>query len=139
MNFKTHAPARREGGDSATKHSQRRRVATAFDYDSPKVHAARMNLPLYVHFTHRAAYFIFPAEQPPCWGNNYPENGLVKPPRRDTRALSPAGMFGGKVPLRLAAQINRPHAPLAPIRSTPAYFLCEWGVYELELKNTRPG
>jgi|AntAceMinimDraft_5_1070358.scaffolds.fasta_scaffold260343_1 hypothetical protein len=28
-------------------------------------------------------------------GNNYPENGLVKPPRRDTRALSPAGMFGG--------------------------------------------
>jgi hypothetical protein len=28
------------------------------------------------------------------------ENGLVKPPRRDTRALSPAGMFGGKAPLR---------------------------------------
>jgi len=26
-------------------------------------------------------------------GNNYPENGLLKPPRRDTRALSPAGMF----------------------------------------------
>jgi hypothetical protein len=35
-----------------------------------------------------------------------PENGLVKPPRarRNTRALSPAGMFGGKAPLRLAAQ-----------------------------------
>jgi hypothetical protein len=32
----------------------------------------------------------------PAGGNNYPENGLVKPPRRDTRALSPAGMFGGK-------------------------------------------
>jgi hypothetical protein len=31
--------------------------------------------------------------------NNYPESGLVKPPRRDTRALSPAGMFGGKAPL----------------------------------------
>jgi hypothetical protein len=31
-------------------------------------------------------------EPGPSWGNNYPENGLVKPPRRDTRALSPAGM-----------------------------------------------
>jgi len=37
----------------------------------------------------------------PAGGNNYPENSLVKPPRRDTRALSPAGMFGGKLPLRL--------------------------------------
>ena len=27
-------------------------------------------------------------------GNNYLENGLVKTPRRDTRALGPAGMFG---------------------------------------------
>jgi hypothetical protein len=36
----------------------------------------------------------------PSWGrNHYPENGLVNPPRRDTRALSPAGMFGGKAPL----------------------------------------
>ena len=39
----------------------------------------------------------------PSWGGNYPENGLVKPPRRDTRALSPAEIFGGKAPLRLAA------------------------------------
>jgi hypothetical protein len=38
----------------------------------------------------------------PAGENNYPENGLVKPPRRNTRALSPAGIFGGKVPLRLA-------------------------------------
>jgi hypothetical protein len=29
-------------------------------------------------------------------GNNYPKNGLVKAPRRDTRALSPAGMFKRK-------------------------------------------
>jgi hypothetical protein len=36
---------------------------------------------------------------PPERGN-YPENGLVKPPRRDTQALSPAFMFGGKAPLR---------------------------------------
>ena len=36
--------------------------------------------------------------------NNYPESGLVKLPRRDTRTLSPAGMFGGKASLRLAAQ-----------------------------------
>ena len=60
----------------------------------------------------------------PAGGNNYPENGLVKPPRRDTRALSPAGMFGGKVPLRFAAQKSRPHAPSVPMRSAPAYFLC---------------
>jgi hypothetical protein len=64
----------------------------------------------------------------PAGGNNYPENGLVKPPRRDTRALSPAGMFGGKAPLRLAAQKSRPHAPSVPMRSVPAYFLCKWGV-----------
>jgi hypothetical protein len=64
----------------------------------------------------------------PAEGNYDPENGLVKPPRRDTRAHSPAGMFGGKAPLRLAAQKSRPHAPLAPMRSTPAYFLCKWGV-----------
>ena len=38
----------------------------------------------------------------PAGGNNYPENGLVKPPRRNTQALSPAGIFGGKLPLRLA-------------------------------------
>jgi hypothetical protein len=37
-------------------------------------------------------------------GNNYPEKGLVKPPRRDSRSLNPAGMFGRKAPLRLAAQ-----------------------------------
>ena len=62
------------------------------------------------------------------WGrNNYPENGLVNPPRRDTRALSPAGMFGGKAPPRLAAQ-SRPHAHLGPMRCAAAYFLCKWGV-----------
>ena len=39
----------------------------------------------------------------PSWGrNNYPENGLVNPPRRDTRALGPAGMFGGNAPPRLS-------------------------------------
>ena len=47
----------------------------------------------------------------PAGGNNYPENGLVKPPRFDARALGPAGMFEGKAPLRLAAQKSRPHAP----------------------------
>jgi len=40
------------------------------------------------------------------WGEKYPENSLVKPPRRDTRVFSPAGMFEGKTPL-----ISRPHAP----------------------------
>jgi hypothetical protein len=64
----------------------------------------------------------------PAGGNNYPENGLVKPPRRDTRALSPAGVFGGKGPLRLAAQKSRLNAPSVPMRSAPAYFICKWGV-----------
>jgi hypothetical protein len=64
----------------------------------------------------------------PAGGNNYPEKGLVKPPRRDTLVLSPAGMFGGKAPLRLAAQKSRLHAPSVPMRSAPAYFLCNWGV-----------
>jgi len=27
-----------------------------------------------------------------------------------------------------AAQKSRLHAPLAPMRRTPAYFLCKWGV-----------
>jgi hypothetical protein len=67
-------------------------------------------------------------EPGPSWGENYLENGLVKPPRRDTPALSPAGVFGGKAPLRLAAQKIRPHAPKAPMRSLPTYFLCKWGV-----------
>jgi hypothetical protein len=64
----------------------------------------------------------------PVVGNSYPENGLVKPPKRDTRALSPAGMFGGKAPDRLAGQKRRLHAPSVPMRSAPAYFLCKWGV-----------
>jgi hypothetical protein len=65
----------------------------------------------------------------PSWGSNYPESGLEKPPRRDTRAVSKAGMFGGKAPLRLVAQESRPHAPLAPMRSAPAYFLSKCCVY----------
>jgi hypothetical protein len=47
----------------------------------------------------------------------------MKPLRRDTRAISPAGMFGGKAPLRLAAHKRRPYMLLAPMRSTPAFFL----------------
>ena len=46
---------------------------------------------------------------------------------RDTRALSPAGMFGRKAPLRLAAQKSRSHAPLAPMCSATVSFL-KWGV-----------
>jgi hypothetical protein len=61
----------------------------------------------------------------PGMGNNYPENGLVKPPRRDTRALSPSSILGGKALLRLAAQKSRVHAPSVLIRSAFAYFLCK--------------
>jgi hypothetical protein len=74
-------------------------------------------------------YFARDDKEPgPAGGNNYPETGLVKPPRRDTRALSLAGVFGGKAPLRLAAQKSGLHAPSAPMRSAPAYFLCKWEV-----------
>jgi len=62
----------------------------------------------------------------PSWGRkNYPKNGLVDSPRLATRALSPAGMFGGKAPPRLAAQKSRPHAHLGPMRGAPAHFLCK--------------
>ena len=56
------------------------------------------------------------------------QGGFVKPPRRNTRALSPAGMFGRKASLRLAAQESRLHEPLVIMRSASAYFHCEWGV-----------
>jgi hypothetical protein len=68
----------------------------------------------------------------PAGESNYPENGLVKPPRHDARALSPAGVFGNKAPLRLAAQKSRPHAQLVPTRDAPASF-----PYKLELKTKR--
>jgi hypothetical protein len=69
----------------------------------------------------------------PSWGrNNCPENGLVKPPRRDTRSRSSPQpsryMFREKAPPRLAAQMSRPRAHLEPIHSTPAFFPCKWGV-----------
>jgi hypothetical protein len=58
----------------------------------------------------------------------------VKSPRRDKRALSlaPAGEFGGKAPLCLAAQKSRPHAQLAHMRYMSAYLLCKWGEYKLD-------
>jgi hypothetical protein len=43
----------------------------------------------------------------PAGGNNYPENGLVKPPRRDTRVLSPVGVLGGKALHRLSGAEER--------------------------------
>jgi hypothetical protein len=64
----------------------------------------------------------------PAGGSNHPENGLVKSPRRDTRAVGPAGKFGGKAPHRLAAEKSRLHAPSLPMRNAPVYFLCKWGV-----------
>ena len=60
--------------------------------------------------TSENGFYVMTKSLAPTGGNNYPENGLVKPPRRDARALSPAGMFGGKAPVHLAAQKRRPHA-----------------------------
>jgi hypothetical protein len=56
-------------------------------------------------------------------GNNYPKRSLFKPPRPDTQALSPAGVFGGMALVRLAAKASRPRAPSAPVCSTPSFFL----------------
>jgi hypothetical protein len=58
----------------------------------------------------------------PARGNNYPENGLVEPPRRDARVPGPAGMFGGTASLCLVVQKRRLHAPSVPMRSAPVYF-----------------
>jgi hypothetical protein len=75
-----------------------------------------------------AASPVMTNSRAPAGRRNYPESGHVKPPRRDTRALGPAGMFGGKALLRLAAQKSRPRAPSVPMRSAPAYILYKWGV-----------
>ena len=42
-------------------------------------------------------------------GKKYPEKGLVNPPGRDTRALSPAGMSKEKKSPRFVAPKNRSH------------------------------
>ena len=73
----------------------------------------------------------------PAGENNYPENGPVKPPKRDTRALSPAGMIGGKALLRLAVKKIRLLALSVPMRSALAYFLCKWGIVLLLLRKHR--
>jgi hypothetical protein len=73
------------------------------------------------------ALTVMTKSRAPAGGTNYPGNCLMKPSRRDTRALSPAGMSRGKASLRRAAQKSRRHAPLAPMRSKPAYFICKWG------------
>jgi len=52
----------------------------------------------------------------PAGENIYPENGLVKPPRRDTRAFSPAGMSGERRRLakwRRRADCTRHQCPCA--------------------------
>jgi hypothetical protein len=51
----------------------------------------------------------------------YPESGLVKPPRRNTRALSPAGMFEGNVPLCRRADRTR-HQRLCAVRLLTCLF-----------------
>ena len=48
------------------------------------------------------AWLVMTKSRAPAGGTNYPENGLVKPPRRETGAFSPASMFGGKAPIRFA-------------------------------------
>jgi hypothetical protein len=68
---------------------------------------------------------------PLAGGNNYPENGLVKPPRRETRALSPAGLFGGKAPLRLAAQKSNRTRHQCPCAVRLLTFFAN-GEYELD-------
>ena len=59
-------------------------------------------------------------EPGPSWGKQLPGERPRELPRRDTRALSPAGMSGGKALLCLAVKKSRPHAPSVPMRSAPA-------------------
>ena len=69
------------------------------------------------HQTGDAAFTLATSKESQHSRANTNSHSPVKSPRRDTRALSPAGMIGGKAPLRLAAQKSRPHAPLAPTGS----------------------
>jgi hypothetical protein len=78
-----------------------------------------------------AAWPVMTKGRAPAGGSIYPENGLVKPSRRDTRAFSPTGMFEGKAPLRLAAQKSGLRAPSVPMRDALAYFPCKRG-YKLD-------
>jgi hypothetical protein len=66
------------------------------------------------------AWPVMTKRRAPAGEKKYPENGLVKPPRSNTQAFSPAGMFGGKAPLRLAVEKRILHAPSEPMRSAPA-------------------
>jgi len=56
----------------------------------------------------------------PAGGNNYPENGLVKPPRRDKRALGLAGMF----PRKGAASLSGAEEQIARAISSHAQCAC---------------
>ena len=45
------------------------------------------------------------------------------------RFLPPAShAYSSYIIANCMAQKSRPHAPLMPMRSAPAYFLCKWGV-----------
>jgi hypothetical protein len=93
---------------------------------SPQNLARRLASPFFLAAGNR---FARDNKEPgPSWGKQSPEERLRKPPRRDTRALSAVGMFGGKAPLRLAAQKNKLRAPSAPMRSAPVYVHYKRGV-----------
>jgi hypothetical protein len=60
--------------------------------DAPHLTAPHRKIPL-KHTQLVTASHVMTKSRAPAGGNNYPENGLVKPLRRDTQALGPAGMF----------------------------------------------
>jgi hypothetical protein len=86
-------------------------------------YAVQMNTPIRIGDERErlvAALTVMTKSLGPSWGKQFLGERLRETARRDTRALSSAGMFEGKAPLRFEAQKCRPHAPLAPMRSTPA-------------------
>jgi hypothetical protein len=60
------------------------------------------------------------------------KNGLEKQPRRDTRALSPPGMFGEKAMHCLAAQKSRPRTRNQYLCAVRLFTFFANGEYELD-------
>jgi hypothetical protein len=91
------------------------KILKKFCHPIKKFPVASTGITSLYHFHEReqlvTALPVMSKSRAPAGGNSYPESGLVKPPRRDTRALSPAGMFGAKAPLR--ADRTRHQCPCA--------------------------
>jgi hypothetical protein len=66
--------------------------------------------------------------------NNFPDNGLVELPRRDTRALSPAGVFKGNAPLYYSGAEEQTAFAISPY----ALYACLFSLQIGSIHYTRP-